>query len=180
MLVRTRQRTLESILTQDFNQLFIFTPDTKMGMTILAIGTSSPEAISSLLVTAQGYGSMGISNSIGSNTFDILLCLGLPWLIKTLIAPTISGHPWVRSESLRNFFYKQLINLQITLKSTGISHSTISLLTTLFALYLTLILNKFHLNKKFGFICLLFYCSFLIFTFHGDLNVIFPFNTAVK
>ncbi len=37
-----------------------------------------PEAVSSVIVTNQGHGSMGISNSIGSNTFDILLCLGLP------------------------------------------------------------------------------------------------------
>lgn len=26
---------------------------------------------------------MAISNAIGSNVFDILLCLGLPWLIET-------------------------------------------------------------------------------------------------
>lgn len=44
---------------------------------------------------------MGISNSLGSNTFNILLCLGFPWLIKTLIAPTISGQPWVRTESFQ-------------------------------------------------------------------------------
>ena len=48
----------------------------------LAIGTSIPEVISSLIVSRQGKGSMAVSNSIGSNTFDILLCLGLPWLIQ--------------------------------------------------------------------------------------------------
>lgn len=66
-----------------------------MGLTFLAAGTSVPEAVSSVIVTAQGHGSMGLSNSIGSNIFDILLCLGLPWLIKTLIVPTIKGQPWV-------------------------------------------------------------------------------------
>ena len=38
---------------------------------------------------------MGISNSIGSNTFDILLCLGLPWFIKATFMPTIAGKHWV-------------------------------------------------------------------------------------
>lgn len=38
---------------------------------------------------------MGISNSIGSNTFDILLCLGLPWLIKASLTPAEPGHYWV-------------------------------------------------------------------------------------
>ena len=83
-------------------------PDSVMGLTFLAAGTSLPEAVSSVIVTAQGYGSMGISNSLGSNTFDILLCLGLPWLIKTLIAPTISGQPWVMMMGVNDVL--QLIN----------------------------------------------------------------------
>lgn len=44
-----------------------------------------------------GHGSMGISNSIGSNTFDILLCLGLPWLIKASLTPAVEGNHWVRT-----------------------------------------------------------------------------------
>lgn len=66
-----------------------------MGLTFLAAGTSVPEAVSSIIVTNQGHGSMGISNSIASNTFDILLCLGLPWLIKSLVFPAIPGNLWV-------------------------------------------------------------------------------------
>lgn len=66
-----------------------------MNLTILSAGTSIPEAVSSVIMTSRGYGSMGISNSIGSNIFNILLCLGLPWLIKTLINPTNPGQPWV-------------------------------------------------------------------------------------
>lgn len=38
---------------------------------------------------------MGISNSIGSNTFDILLCLGLPWFIKATFMPTLQDKHWV-------------------------------------------------------------------------------------
>jgi hypothetical protein len=30
-----------------------------------------------------GYGDMGVSNAVGSNVFDILVCLGLPWFLKT-------------------------------------------------------------------------------------------------
>lgn len=48
------------------------------------------------LYLQTGHGSMGISNSIGSNTFDILLCLGLPWLIKASLTPAEPGHYWVR------------------------------------------------------------------------------------
>merc|ERR1712012_521809 len=60
-------------------------PDTVMGLSFLAVGTSIPEVFSSLIVSKQGKGSMAVSNSIGSNTFDILICLGLPWLCKSLL-----------------------------------------------------------------------------------------------
>lgn len=70
-------------------------PDSVMGLTFLAAGTSVPEAVSSVIVTNQGHGAMGISNSIGSNTFDILLCLGLPWLVKSLFVPEVPNENWV-------------------------------------------------------------------------------------
>jgi Ca2+/Na+ antiporter len=50
-------------------------PDSVMGLTFLAIGTSVPEVFSSLIVSRQGKGSMAVSNSIGSNTFDILVSI---------------------------------------------------------------------------------------------------------
>lgn len=28
---------------------------------------------------------MAVSNAIGSNVFDILICLGFPWFLKTVI-----------------------------------------------------------------------------------------------
>lgn len=66
-----------------------------MGLTFLAAGTSVPEAVSSVIVTNQGHGAMGISSSISSNTFDILLCLALPWFIKSYFYPTIPGEYYV-------------------------------------------------------------------------------------
>lgn len=70
-------------------------PDSVMGLTFLAAGTSVPEAVSSVIVTNQGHGGMGISNSIGSNTFDILLCLGFPWFVKAYFLPNVVGENWV-------------------------------------------------------------------------------------
>merc|ERR1719240_2249473 len=56
-----------------------------MGVTVLAAGTSVPDAIGSLLVARDGHGDMAVSNAIGSNVFDILLGLGLPWVLSALI-----------------------------------------------------------------------------------------------
>ncbi|MCK5847399.1 MAG: calcium/sodium antiporter [Bacteroidales bacterium] len=52
-----------------------------VALTILAFGTSVPDMMSSVIVAKQGRGGMAISNALGSNIFDILLGLGLPWLI---------------------------------------------------------------------------------------------------
>ena len=51
----------------------------------MAAGVSVPDALSSLAVVKEGYGDMAVSNAVGSNVFDILICLGLPWFIQTAI-----------------------------------------------------------------------------------------------
>merc|ERR1712216_233833 len=53
-----------------------------MGFTLLAAGTSIPDAVSSVAVARAGEGDMAVSSSIGSNIFDILVGLPLPWILK--------------------------------------------------------------------------------------------------
>jgi Ca2+/Na+ antiporter len=55
-----------------------------MGVTFLAAGTSIPDAYSSVAVVRQGYVDMGVSNIFGSNVFDLLIGLAVPWFIKSL------------------------------------------------------------------------------------------------
>ena len=59
-------------------------PATIMGLTFIALGASIPDCFSSLIVARHGHGNMAVSNAIGSNMFDILICLGIPWLICSL------------------------------------------------------------------------------------------------
>ena len=35
-----------------------------------------PDALSGIAVVKEGHGDMAVSNAIGSNVFDILVCLG--------------------------------------------------------------------------------------------------------
>lgn len=55
-----------------------------MGFTLLAAGTSIPDAVSSVAVARAGEGDMAVSSSIGSNIFDILVGLPIPWMLKIL------------------------------------------------------------------------------------------------
>jgi len=56
-------------------------PEAIIALTVLAVGTSIPDLFSSIIVARQGRGDMAVSNAIGSNIFDILVGLGLPFLI---------------------------------------------------------------------------------------------------
>jgi len=56
-------------------------PDVIMGLTVIAMGTSIPDLLSSVVVARAGRGDMAVSSSIGSNIFDILVGLPLPWLV---------------------------------------------------------------------------------------------------
>ncbi len=56
-------------------------PEAIIALTVLVVGTSIPDLFSSIIVAKQGRGDMAVSNAIGSNIFDILVGLGLPFLI---------------------------------------------------------------------------------------------------
>ncbi len=62
-------------------------PELIIGLTIVAIGTSVPDLISSMIVARQSRPGMAINNAIGSNIFDILIGLGFPFLLFMLIHP---------------------------------------------------------------------------------------------
>ncbi len=58
-------------------------PSVIMGLTVVAAGTSVPDLLSSVIVARRGNGDMAVSSSIGSNIFDIMVGLPLPWLLYT-------------------------------------------------------------------------------------------------
>lgn len=60
-------------------------PPVVVAMTVLAAATSVPDLIASAVVARQGRGEMAVANAVGSNIFDVLVGLGLPWLIAVLV-----------------------------------------------------------------------------------------------
>uniref|UniRef100_A0A673AEF5 Solute carrier family 24 member 3 n=1 Tax=Sphaeramia orbicularis TaxID=375764 RepID=A0A673AEF5_9TELE len=125
-------------------------PDVIMGITFLAAGTSVPDCMASLIVARQGMGDMAVSNSIGSNVFDILVGLGLPWALKTLAINYGSD---------------------IKLNSKGLIFSVGLLLASVFMTVLGVHLNKWTLDKRLGFMCLLLYSIFLCFSCLIEYNI---------
>ena len=56
-------------------------PPVIVALTLLAAGTSAPDLMASLEVAREGRGGMAVANAVGSNTFDLLVGLALPWTI---------------------------------------------------------------------------------------------------
>ena len=76
-------------------------PNAIIGLTVLAVGTSIPDLLSSLIVARQGKGDMAVSNAIGSNIFDILVGLGVVWMVIILVYDqTITLNPSELNASL--------------------------------------------------------------------------------
>ncbi|XP_004837081.1 sodium/potassium/calcium exchanger 4 isoform X2 [Heterocephalus glaber] len=125
-------------------------PDVIMGITFLAAGTSVPDCMASLIVARQGLGDMAVSNTIGSNVFDILVGLGIPWGLQTMV-----------------------INYGSTVKinSRGLVYSVVLLLGSVALTVLGIHFNKWRLDRKLGVYVLVLYAVFLCFSIMIEFNV---------
>ena len=67
--------------------------DVVIGLTIVAAGTSMPEVATSLTAALKGERDIAVGNVVGSNTFNILGCVGLSGLVAgsdgLAIAPSV-------------------------------------------------------------------------------------------
>ncbi|XP_030260903.1 sodium/potassium/calcium exchanger 4 isoform X2 [Sparus aurata] len=125
-------------------------PDVIMGITFLAAGTSVPDCIASLIVARQGLGDMAVSNTIGSNVFDILVGLGVPWALQTMCVDYGSV---------------------VMINSRGLLYSVVLLLGSVALTVLGIHLNKWRLDLKLGLYVLVLYAIFLCFSVMIEYNV---------
>nr|CDS29474.1 sodium:potassium:calcium exchanger [Hymenolepis microstoma] len=123
-------------------------PDTIMGLTLIAAGSSVPDAITSVIVVREGEGDMAISNAVGSNIFDILVCMGLPWLLRTMII----GGP-------------------VEIYSQGLNYAVLTLFVTVIILLGATHLNRWRLTKLYGVVLMIIYVLFLVICSLYELNI---------
>lgn len=70
--------------------------DYLIGMTIVAIGTSAPEMVVTLLAAVQDHAHVSVGNVVGSNIFNLFLILGLCgaiWTVPTARAQVYNDVP---------------------------------------------------------------------------------------
>ncbi|XP_037549138.1 sodium/potassium/calcium exchanger 5 [Nematolebias whitei] len=125
-------------------------PDTVMGLTLLAAGTSIPDTVASVMVAREGKADMAMSNIVGSNVFD-MLCLGLPWFIRTVFVDT---------------------NNPVEVNSTGLVFISAILLVSIVFLFGAVHVNRWRLDWKLGLVCLVCYILFATLSILYELGII--------
>lgn len=93
---------------------------------------------------------MAVSNSIGSNVFDVLLGLALPWFIKTTAVSYGST---------------------VKINSNGLLYSVILLFGTVAITIITIHCHQWQLTRRVGFFLFASYAVFLTFSVLLELNV---------
>jgi cation:H+ antiporter len=66
-------------------------PSVIIGLTIIAIGTSLPELVTSAIATWKGQADIAIGNVVGSNIFNLLLVNGLCASLRPIPVPATGG-----------------------------------------------------------------------------------------
>lgn len=64
--------------------------DTLIGLTIVAIGTSLPELVTSIVAAKKGESDIALGNAIGSNMFNIFFILGISAAISPVTVQMVS------------------------------------------------------------------------------------------
>jgi len=113
-------------------------PQVVMGLTFLAAGTSVPDLLSSVIVAKQGHGDMAVSSSVGSNIFDILVGLPLPWLSFSIF----TGRP-------------------VKVYAASLSISLAILIAMLIIVVISIHLSKWVMTKTLGYAMFFFYLCFV-------------------
>lgn len=112
-------------------------PPLLVGLTIVSLGTSSPEATVSIIAALNGNDDVSLGNVLGSNMFNTLLVLG----VTAFIAPLV-----VKSQTLRKeipFSFLASITLLVLMADIFLQNSTANALTRSDGIVLLLIFAVF-------------------------------------
>lgn len=63
-------------------------PESVIGLTIVALGTSLPELVTAITSLIKGHGALSLGNIIGANLFDLILVSGIAPLISPFNIPS--------------------------------------------------------------------------------------------
>nr|XP_057930869.1 sodium/potassium/calcium exchanger 2 isoform X2 [Doryrhamphus excisus] len=111
-----------------------------MGLTVLAVGSSIPDIMTSVIVARKGLGDMAVSSCVGNNIFNITIGLPVPWLLSSLIHKMVP----------------------VTVSSNGLLCAIVLLFLMLLFFIISIVSWKWELCKTLGLVMLLLYGFFVV------------------
>ncbi|XP_065206268.1 sodium/potassium/calcium exchanger 3-like [Planococcus citri] len=145
---------MTTILGETFN-----VPDIVMGMIFLSVCGNIPETSSAFINARNDIGSMSISNTLGANTLDILLSLGMPWLVKTSLPQSYGGG-------------------SVHLSTGDLLFNCIGLASSVLILNIIAAVNHYRMNRIFGFSCLFSYFGIIVLFVIVSLGIVGIFSVS--
>lgn len=108
-----------------------------IALTIVAVGTSLPELVTSVIAARKGQGDIAIGNVVGSNIFNIFFILGITATVKS-----------------------------IPVNFSNLLDIVFLLIVTIFTFLSILVMEKYRLGKKEGIAMLSLYIFYTIYLIH--------------
>jgi K+-dependent Na+/Ca+ exchanger-like protein len=113
---------------------------TFLALTVVAAGTSVPDTIGSMVVAKQGRGDMAVSNAVGSNVFNILFGLGIPWLLVLSFGKD-----------------------SVPVGTANLTSSVLLLLATVIAIIFLMVVRNWRIGQKSGLVLIALYIAYCIY-----------------
>jgi cation:H+ antiporter len=109
-----------------------------IALTLVALGTSLPELVTSLTSTLKGHSDLGVGNILGANFLDIAWVLGISALVRPL--------PIERQTMVLDYPFMLLLMVLLVLfgsTSTQIGRLKGGIILGTYIIYLTIMFTKF-------------------------------------
>ena len=95
--------------------------ETLIGLTIVAVGTSLPELVTSLVAVKKGEDNIAIGNVIGSNVFNILFIIGIGATIRSISIDNLIVIDTVILLAISTLFYAYIAKKKTVSRPVGIA-----------------------------------------------------------
>lgn len=109
------------------------------------------------MAVSKGDKGVGVSNSLGSSSLDILLSLGVPWFIGNLLN-------WTDLNTMPS----------IQISSVGTEYTVLLLLISVISLYAVLNCAQYRLQRSVGITLSIIYLILITISILFEMNVFFP------
>lgn len=110
--------------------------ETLVGLTIVSIGTSLPELVTSIVAAKKGEADIALGNVVGSNIFNILLILGLASAISPMTVEMESIYDTVILIAMSFLVFLPLLKTKKVNRSMGI------IMVVVYAIYMAYIIAR--------------------------------------